>query len=408
MPLPAIAAPNLPIAFMPHFGKNTPTQTLDRLINTDALSASWFADSFLERVSVEQVQQLISELRNTLGALTAIAPVPQGYELTFEGGVVPASIHLDNEGKIDGLFFGVPEVPISLDEALQAFRNFPGQASLMVLELPPEAPPATTDTDVTPPAIANRVLAEFNPDQPLAVGSVFKLAVLAALQAAIADGTIAWDQVVPLDASWKSLPSGILQDWPTATPMTIQTLATLMISLSDNTATDALINLIGREQVEAWASRNQPFLTTREAFALKNPENSKQLEAFRKANVDQRRQRLAALDAAPLPDANLFADIPLALDVEWHFSARELCGLLAEVKDLPLMQVNPGVAKRQHWKTVAFKGGAEPGVVSMATALTAQDGTAYCVAAIGNNSAEAINEEAFIRLYEGILLGLES
>ena len=64
-------------------------------------------------------------------------------------------------------------------------------------------------------------------------------------------GRRAWDEVVRLEEAWKSLPSGLLQGWPEGSPLTLHTLAALMISLSDNTATDALIALLGRERLEA-------------------------------------------------------------------------------------------------------------------------------------------------------------
>ena len=44
-----------------------------------------------------------------------------------------------------------------------------------------------------------------------------------------------------------SLPSGITQSWPAGSPVTLQTLATLMISISDNTATDTLVTLERRK-----------------------------------------------------------------------------------------------------------------------------------------------------------------
>src|SRR5690606_39753601 len=50
-----------------------------------------------------------------------------------------------------------------------------------------------------------------------------------------------------LEAGDVSLPTGILQEWPVGTPMTIQSLATLMISISDNTATDVLLRVAGRD-----------------------------------------------------------------------------------------------------------------------------------------------------------------
>ena len=110
-------------------------------------------------------------------------------------------------------------------------------------------------------------------DAPLAVGSAFKLAVLKAVAQAVQQKRLAWDQVVRLDPAWRSLPSGVLQSWPGGTPVTIETLADMMISVSDNTAADALIALAGRGAVQTVSPRNTPFLTTREACVLKGSAN---------------------------------------------------------------------------------------------------------------------------------------
>ena len=91
-----------------------------------------------------------------------------------------------------------------------------------------------------------------------AVGSAFKLAVLAALKDQVAAGALAWDDVATLEAGHISLPSGILQAWPVGSPLTIHTLASLMISVSDNTATDALIALLGRDLIESYTTLNHP------------------------------------------------------------------------------------------------------------------------------------------------------
>jgi hypothetical protein len=94
---------------------------------------------------------------------------------------------------------------------------------------------------------------------------------------------------------------------------------------------------------------------------------------------------LVDLAIAPLPPASLFDGDPVALDVEWFFSTRELCALMAEVRRQPLMQVNPGVANPEDWETISFKGGSEPGVLNLTTALTAPDGHTYCVSATWND-----------------------
>ncbi len=203
-------------------------------------------------------------------------------------------------------------------------------------------------------------------DAPLAVGSTFKLAVLSALDDEVAAGRRAWDEVVRLRPEWRSLPSGVLQDWPTGSPVTLATLATLMISASDNTATDALLAVLTRERVAAKGGRNRPFLTTREAFALKSSENRGLLRRYREGGAAARRGVLAERG-------------PAALDAEWFFTVRELCALMAEVQRLPLTRVNPGVADPAAWTAVSYKGGSEPGVLNATTWLTREDGREVCV-----------------------------
>jgi hypothetical protein len=48
------------------------------------------------------------------------------------------------------------------------------------------------------------------------------------------------------------------------------------------------------------------------------------------------------------------------------------------------MQINPGLADKDTWRTAAYKGGSEPGVFSMTHYLIALDGTRWCVTASWN------------------------
>ncbi|MCH1928006.1 class A beta-lactamase-related serine hydrolase, partial [Shewanella sp. C31] len=78
--------------------------------------------------------------------------------------------------------------------------------------------------------------------------------------------------------------------------------------VSDNTATDALIALLGRERLEALAPHHRPFLTTREAFGLAARGNRDLLGAFREGNREVKRQVLEALAGRGLPQV---ADLPV-------------------------------------------------------------------------------------------------
>ncbi|TGD67441.1 hypothetical protein EYC08_01910 [Tabrizicola sp. WMC-M-20] len=74
-----------------------------------------------------------------------------------------------------------------------------------------------------------------------------------------------WADVVRLDSHHISLPSGLMQDWPVGSSVTLHTAALLMIAESDNTATDLLIDLLGRDRIAARLGlATQDLLTTRE------------------------------------------------------------------------------------------------------------------------------------------------
>jgi len=158
--------------------------------------------------------------------------------------------------------------------------------------------------------------------------------------------------------------------------------------------------------VEAVAPRNRPFLSTREAFALKDPANAGLLARYRDADTAGRGELLAEVDKLPLPDAGIFAaGVPIATDIEWFFTPGELCMLIDGLRDLGAMQINPGLASKKDWTQVAYKGGSEPGVLNFTTALTAKNGRHYCVAATWN-AGGVLDENKFATLYGGVLNSL--
>ena len=114
-------------------------------------------------------------------------------------------------------------------------------------------------------------------DQPLAIASQFKLWVLIAVAEFIEAGSSDWDDLIATSTVPPSAPEGPLTGLADDEEWTVSDLAVLMISISDNTATDLLIDHVGRERVEAvmlestgdGSTRNLPLLTTREALLVK-------------------------------------------------------------------------------------------------------------------------------------------
>lgn len=365
-----------------------PLAAIARLFTSEQIQNDWFAPSFLAQVPVSP-EQVITSLKTALGTYQGVQEEGKDYRVIFERGSVPTKIVLNSTGQITGLLFEPPRAKVTnLNEAIAQFKALPGQVSLLVLE-------------------DNSQRAAFNATTPLAVGSAFKLAVLDSLNQQIASGKRSWSDIVELQPRWKSLPSGILQTWPDNSQLTVETLASLMISKSDNTATDSLIHWMGRESIEAITPRNRPFLTTRELFLLKSAKNEEFLKRYRASDQTQRRAMLNEVDRLPPPEIDAIGVNPNALDVEWFFTTQELCSLIEKVADLPLMSINPGVANAHDWERVAFKGGSEAGVLNLTTWLKAKNGKRYCVAATWNNETP-LEDTQFIALYGGVIESLKS
>ncbi len=355
------------------------------VLTANPVPVDLFAASFLAQVPGGQITAIRDHVTAPLGTFVDVSGANGQYVATYTHGTLKVFIHLDEQGKIDGLLLREPTLSGgNLDDALKGFKGLPGISSYAILKNGHE-------------------IAAYNAERALGSGSTFKLAVLNALRQQIASGKHRWSDVVALQSAWKSLPSGVLQAWPNGAPLTLATLATEMISISDNTAADSLIHIVGRDAIRPYGGSNVPFFTTREMFAIKSKKNEALRARYRTGNAPQRAAVLSELDKQPLPDVGQLDQDPSLSDIEWHFTNRQLCALMQGVADLPLMSVNPGVASPSQWKRVAYKGGSDWGVISMTTWLEAKDGAHYCVSASWNDSTAPVVETTFGTLYATVL-----
>lgn len=304
-------------------------------------------------------------------------------------------------------------------------------------------PPSSSETTTAPAwAEVDRALSELGPDvgflaarvapdgtcdpihevassTPRPIASQFKLFVLGALADQIADGRVSWDQTVTVDEASRSIGnsegSGSLQFLPPGTPLSVEEAATKMISISDNTATDVLMALVGREDVEervrrwtANASENEPFLTTREMVLLHYVAG---LGDRYLATPREQRDAFLASSVDPLPLSEIasgFSTEPRHVDqIEWFASPDDVCrafaGLQVLSTDPAVSPTLPTVLSREvggigldpsEWPTVWFKGGSEPGVLTLGWLATASDGETFVVEAMVSNPDAALSEDS--------------
>lgn len=355
------------------------TALIETLLGAGEVSADLFAESFLAQVPLEQIRALLADLRATMGDPVSVTGAGMEFTARSATHVMAVTMVRDATGRIAGLFFGAPDATSrGPEDILEDIGALAPQAAWLV----------TRD---------GAVLHAQNAGEALAVGSAFKLGILKALMESIEAGNLSWNDVHRLDARRRSLPTGILQTFPHNAPVTLHTLAALMISQSDNTATDALMGVVGRDAVGEALGLTAP-ITTRELFVLKaDAELRADYLALDEDDEEGREALFARVAEAPLPGA---IDIMGAHNpgVEWYLSLETLCALMDDVAASDVFSINPGPVRAADWESVAYKGGSETGVLNLTTRLVAETGETYCVA-MTLNAPEAIDEATAIALY---------
>jgi len=378
------------------------------LLRGQAEPAAVFTPAFLAQVPEAQVRAISQQIAAQYGAIRGATRIdvqsPQAgvVHIDFERAIVRMNVVVEPQAphRIAGLLVTGADLRGDSQEALTAeLRALPGQVGVAIARLGEGAPV---------------MVGALEPDRPLAIGSAFKLWILAELSRQVQTGQRRWSDVVVLDR--RSIPGGTLYGWPRGAPVTLHTLASLMISQSDNSATDILLHLAGRENVERMMTtigvrpdpRNRPLLSTLEMSAIKTGPAAA-LNAWQQADETARRQMLASTYAAFDPsNVNLarFTGNPLAIEsVEWFASPADLVRTMDWLRvsgddtARDILAINPGVPQvRGELAYVGYKGGSEPGVLNLTWLVRNRAGVWHVVTGSWNNPAAPVEDARFVAL----------
>ena len=382
-----------------------------------------FHRSFLDQVPAHQVIGIFKSYHRQGGRCVAhelvscesswagsfVLRFEKSRETTLTLSIEPSAPHA-----VVGLFVTNLEPALSgFPELAAELEKLPGRAGACVMRLGEGEPELVFAREA---------------DASFAIGSSFKLYVLGALVQAVNAGERRWSDVVELDARWRSLPTGALTDWPVGAPFTLYSLAGLMISQSDNTATDHLLFTLGRERVDALvepmgnacAAANRPLLSTAELFRLKGSEGGKYAAAYVALDVDARRAYLDETVARLPLDAVSVGAIarPLHIgEIEWFASCADLCRAMDWIRKQSaageaqavreLLAINRGLPTAARFAYAGYKGGSEGGVLNQTWLLQRADGAWLAFSASWNDADEPLEEARFFGL-AGRALGLVS
>lgn len=94
-----------------------------------------------------------------------------------------------------------------------------------------------------------------HPDRRVRTASTIKLPILCAVAAEVAAGRTSWDERLTLRAEDKVSGTGVLAELSPGTALPLRDLAALMIVVSDNTATNLVLDRITADRVNAYLER---------------------------------------------------------------------------------------------------------------------------------------------------------
>jgi len=322
------------------------------------------------------------------------------------------SMTVDSAGLISGLLLQPPGTPTTMPPAPTSWAGVERQVRSVAPQVRMLVAQVSGSTC--------RPVQAINAGTPAPLGSAFKLYVLDALARAVASGKVSWNQQLTITSQLKSLPSGQLQNDPDGTRVTVRQAAADMISQSDNTAANLLLALVGRPAVEAAAASSGmadpgldvPFLNTRELFVLKLIDWPRLADRYLAQTPAGRQAMLtAAIDPvaySTLTAANAAAwTAPRDIDsLEWFASPADICHVYASLAALAsqpalapvasVLEINNGGMdlNTSQWRSVWFKGGSEPGVLTLNYLATTRGGQTYVVSVLAENPKAALSETA--------------
>ena len=382
------------------------------LLNGSGDYAATFAPAFVTAVPKTGFDGLAGQLTAAGGKalrveiVKAVTPHSAVIVIVYERGRADGQIALDQAGtqQIASLrILGMSGTEASLGAVDAELAKLPGKTAFALAKLGTSAP---------------QMLVARSADMRFAIGSEFKLVILAELIRGIEAGERRWEDTVTLDGA--ALPGGAYTQTAAGTKVTLYDLAAKMISVSDNSATDILLRALGREKVEAMLpvvgiadpSAMRPFLGTLEVFKLK----SSPLGPRYAAADEKGRRALLAGDVAAMPitaiDTAVFAaGKPLMIDtLEWFATPADMIRAMdwlrrhtesgPAARARTILAINPAVSASvgARWRYAGYKGGSEPGVIAMTWLLQGKDGTWYAMSGSWNNIAAAVDDARFAGL----------
>jgi hypothetical protein len=323
-----------------------------------------------------QIEADAIDAHNAGRTIVAVNQSGDSVRVDLEDATAAARLFIAGDGRVGDLYaYQTAATGLSYADIATRLGRLPGRVSLIVIR-------------------DGNELAGIDPDRPMQVASTMKIGVLKALLDEVAAGRLTLEKNALIRPELKALPSGTLHQLPDNAPVTLHTLAALMMRDSDNTAADVLIDAIGKDKVRA--ALGVPWLMTFHQWFMLKADPALYSE-FRRQSDERKGHWLGALaPKVPLVYSDSIAGA--TPESGWFLSARKLCTLMDAVAPSSFAQLESTLVQYPEWQAVASKAGGDQTSRNDTLALTRLDGKRYCVSVTWNTDEPIFDDQRYIFL----------
>jgi beta-lactamase class A len=379
-------------------------------LSTMVVSAH-FDTSFLDQVTRTELNQALESLgppgsTASLHGLSDVAQRSLVALVQIGPGRYLVDLAVDRTGLIEGLFFKAAATAVA-----RSWSQIEHQVASIAPDTSFLAAKVNKDGTCVP-------VQSMSAETPGPLASMFKLFVLGALAHVIVENHASWTERLTVTAAVKVGESGTLQNAPDGTRLTVEETADKMISISDNTAADMLLRPVGRStvenQVRTWSSHpelDSPFLSVSELFALKYHDFPSFADHYLALSASKRAEYLVATVDKIKADTEQSTASPRDINsIEWFASADDLCRALAGLAHLQaergmspighVLSINNGgiTLNAKTWPRVWFKGGSEPGMLTLGYLARDNRGQSFAVIMLTEDTTQPVQESTAVEV----------
>jgi hypothetical protein len=336
---------------------------------------------FLSKLSEQKLIGILDSFKKEEGPCVSIEKIDKNNYLYNTGTSQRAmQLYLDSKSKIRGLWFGnTTKYSDPISEVINQLKKLPGEKSLVFIKN------------------AKYQILSLNESKALSVAGSSDLLILKILKDKITKTKSKWSHKLKLKKELKSIPGGRLFSWPVNSPITLQTLGTMLMGYSDETAFDHLHSFLKRSKIEKLTKANRPFLSTSEYYKIRLAGEEEYLKLSLKEKYKYLK-KLKAKNLAPHNRDNKFSKLG------WFFSTSELCKLMNELKSLSFSEVNKGLSAVDRYSFSSFKMGRATGILQYTQYFTSKiSNDSYCLSVTWNNPKGKIDPSKIDAIFGRVL-----